>query len=328
MLEHVGILLVALTALVWSADKFVFGASSLARNLGVSPMIIGLTIVAMGSSAPEMMVAAAASLQGNPDTAIGNAIGSNITNIALVLGFTVLVKPLVVSSSTIKQELPLLLVLTLLAYWMLSDDFFSFPEGIALMVSFFGFIAILLIKALKQRKNNTLDDPMIIEAEQDLPEATSTTKSILWLLVGITLLVLSAHYLVDSATFIAKAYGISDLVIGLTVIAIGTSLPELAASIASILKKEDDLAMGNIVGSNIFNILAVLPFAGIIAPGAINPEASLRDAPVMLAITGLLFILCFSRKSGYFRLTRAKGALLLICFIAYQVLLFNQTAIH
>ncbi len=328
MLEHVGILLVAFIALVWSADKFVFGASSLARNLGVSPMIIGLTIVAMGSSAPEMMVAAAASMQGNPDTAIGNAIGSNITNIALVLGFTVLVKPLVVSSSTIKQELPLLLVLTLLAYWMLSDDFFSFPEGIALMVSFFGFISILLIKALKQRKNNTLDDQMIIEAEQELPEAASTTKSIFWLLVGITLLVLSAHFLVDSATFIAKAFGISDLVIGLTVIAIGTSLPELAASIASILKKEDDLAMGNIVGSNIFNILAVLPFAGIIAPGSINPEASLRDAPVMLAITGILFVLCFSRKSGYFRLTRAKGALLLLCFIAYQVLLFSQTIIH
>jgi len=328
MLEHVGILLVAFIALVWSADKFVFGASSLARNLGVSPMIIGLTIVAMGSSAPEMMVAAAASLQGNPDTAIGNAIGSNITNIALVLGITVLVKPLIISSSTIKQELPLLLILTILAYWILSDNFFSFPEGIALMISFFGFISILLIKAIKQRKNNGIDDPMIIEAAQELPEATSTVKSIFWLLAGITLLVLSANFLVDSAIFIAKAYGISDLVIGLTIIAIGTSLPELAASIASILKKEDDLAMGNIVGSNIFNILAVLPFAGIIAPGAINPEASFRDAPVMLAITGLLFILCFSRKSGYFRLTRAKGALLLLCFFAYQALLFSQTTIN
>jgi cation:H+ antiporter len=327
MLEHVGILLIAFIVLVWSADKFVYGASSLARNLGVSPMIIGLTIVAMGSSAPEMMVAAAASLQGNPDTAIGNAIGSNITNIALVLGLTVLVKPLVVSSSTIKQELPLLLILTILAYWILSDDLFSLPEGIALAVSFFCFIFILLIKAIKQRKNNTIDDPMIIEAEQELPEATSTGKSIVWLFVGITLLVISAHFLVGSAIFIAKAYGISDLVIGLTVIAIGTSLPELAASIASIMKKEDDLAMGNIVGSNIFNILAVLPFAGIIAPGAINPEASFRDAPVMMAITGLLFILCFSRKSGYFRLTRAKGALLVLCFIAYQVLLFNQITI-
>jgi len=324
MLEHVIILLIALVILVWSADKFVLGASSLARNLGVSPMIIGLTIVAMGSSAPEMMVAAAASLQGNPDTAIGNAIGSNITNIALVLGFTVLVKPLMVSSSTIRQELPLLLVLTLLAYWMLSDNFFSFTEGLILMIGFFSFISILLIKALRQRSNN-LTDPLISEAEQEIPESTSTVNSIFWLVLGISLLVSSAHFLVDSAIFIAKAYGISDLVIGLTVIALGTSLPELAASIASVLKKEDDLAMGNIVGSNIFNILAVLPFAGLIAPGQINPEASFRDAPVMIAITGLLFLLCFSRKSGYFRLTRAKGALILVSFIAYQILLFSQT---
>ena len=324
MLEHVIILLIALVILVWSADKFVLGASSLARNLGVSPMIIGLTIVAMGSSAPEMMVAAAASLQGNPDTAIGNAIGSNITNIALVLGFTVLVKPLMVSSSTIRQEIPLLLVLTLFAYWMLSDNFFSFTEGLILMIGFFSFISILLIKALRERSNN-LTDPLISEAEQEIPESTSTVKSIFWLVLGISLLVSSAHFLVDSAIFIAKAYGISDLVIGLTVIALGTSLPELAASIASVLKKEDDLAMGNIVGSNIFNILAVLPFAGLIAPGQINPEASFRDAPVMIAITGLLFLLCFSRKSGYFRLTRVKGALILVSFIAYQILLFSQT---
>jgi len=325
MLEHVIILLIALVVLVWSADKFVLGASSLASNIGVSPMIIGLTIVAMGSSAPEMMVAAAASLQGNPDTAIGNAIGSNITNIALVLGLTVLIKPLVVSSSTIKQELPLLLILTILAYWMLSDNFFSFSEGLILMIGFFTFISVLLIKALKQRKNNNLDDPMIIEAEQEIPEAISTLKSVFWLIAGISLLVSSAHFLVGSAIFIAKAYGISDLVIGLTVIAFGTSLPELAATIASVMKKEDDLAMGNIVGSNIFNILAVLPFAGLIAPGEINSEASFRDAPVMIAITGLLFLLCFSRKSGYFRLTRAKGALLLVSFIAYQILLFSQT---
>jgi len=327
MLEHVFILLVALTCLVWSADKFVLGASSLAKNLGVSPMIIGLTIVAMGSSAPEMMVAAAASYQGNPDTAIGNAIGSNITNIALVLGFTLLVKPLVVSSSTIKQELPLLLLLTLLCYYILSDDFFSLTEGIVLMISFFSFISLLLFKAIKQRNNNTIDDPMILEAEHEIPESTTTGKSIFWLVFGISLLVLSASYLVDSAIFIAKEFGISDLVIGLTVIAIGTSLPELAASIASIMKNEDDLAMGNIVGSNIFNILAVLPFAGIIAPGAINPQAALRDAPIMLAITGLLFLLCFSRKSGFFRLTRIKGALLLVCFFAYQILLFSQTNI-
>lgn len=324
MFIQIIILLIALVVLVWSADRFVLGASSLARNIGVSPMIIGLTIVAMGSSAPEMMVAATAAWQGNPDTAIGNAIGSNITNIALVLGLTVLIKPLVVSSSTIKQELPIILVLTVIGYWMFYDNVFSFYEALALFIGFFAFIITLLIRALKQNKNQSIDDPMIIEAEQDIPEATSTAISVMWLVVGILLLVGSAHFLVQSAVFIASAFGISDLVIGLTVIAIGTSLPELAASIASVMKKEDDLAMGNIIGSNIFNILAVLPFAGLMAPGPVNPEAASRDIPIMIAITLLLFILCFSRKRGAFRITRAKGALLLICFIAYQVLLFSQ----
>lgn len=326
MFIQVIILLIALVVLVWSADKFVLGASSLARNIGISPMIIGLTIVAMGSSAPEMMVAATAALQGNPDTAIGNAIGSNITNIALVLGLTVLIKPMLVSSSLIKQELPLVLLLTLLTYWMFSDNYFSFTEGLILMIGFFAFIATLLIRSLKQRKENCLDDPMILEAEQELPEATSTKQSVIWLVVGITLLILSAHYLVESAVFIAKAFGISDLVIGLTVIAIGTSLPELAASIASVMKKEHDLALGNIVGSNIFNILAVLPFAGLIAPGPVNPEAITRDIPIMIAITFLLYVLCFSRKLGYFRMTRVKGGLLFFSFVGYQILLFNQIA--
>ncbi len=324
MLIQIIILLTAFIVLVWSADKFVLGASSLARNLGVSPMIIGLTIVAMGSSAPEMMVAAAASLQGNPDTAIGNAIGSNITNIALVLGFTVLIKPLVVSSSTIKQELPLVLLLSVLTYWCLADNVFSFTEGLILMFSFFVFIGSLLFRAIKQRQNHTIDDPMILEAEHDLPESTSAKLAIFWLVLGIVLLVGSSHYLVGSAVFIATAYGISDLVIGLTIIAIGTSLPELAASIASVMKKEDDLALGNIIGSNIFNILAVLPFAGLIAPGAINPEASSRDIPIMIAITLLLFVLCFSRRLGYFRITRVKGAMLFASFIAYQAVIFIQ----
>ncbi len=328
MLVHIVILLIALVILVWSADKFVVGASSIARNVGVSPMIIGLTIVAMGSSAPEMMVAAAASLQGNPNTAIGNAIGSNITNIALVLGITVLIKPLIVSSSTIKQELPLILLFTVLAYWILADNQFTFLEGALLMLGFFAFIASLLYRAIKQKKQNAIiDDPMILEAEQEVPEPVNNLKAIFWLVSGIILLVGSAHYLVESAVFIAQAYGISDLVIGLTVIAVGTSLPELAASVASIIKKEDDLALGNIIGSNIFNILAVLPFAGLLAPGAIDPNAGSRDAPIMIAITLLLFLLCFSRKRGFFRITRLKGLLLLFCYVGYQVLLFNQSTI-
>lgn len=324
MLEQVFILAVALIALVWSADKFVFGASSLARNLGVSPMIIGLTIVAMGSSAPEMMTAVTASLQGTPNLAIGNAIGSNITNIALVLGITALLQPLAVSSQTVKREIPLILFISAIAYWILLDQYFSFLEGIELLVGFVIYIVALLVITLKRTKGKPSDDPLIIEAEKEVAEPVDMKLSIMWLAIGIIVLPLSASFLVDSSVYIAKAFGISDLVIGLTIVAIGTSLPELAASIMSILKKEDDLALGNIIGSNIFNILAVLSLAGVIAPGNINALAATRDAPYMLGVTLLLFVLCFSRKFGYFRITRAKGALLLLSFIAYQVLLFGQ----
>lgn len=324
MFVQVMILLGSLVALVWSADKFVFGASSLARNLGISPMIIGLTIVAMGSSAPEMMVAATASLDGRPDTAIGNAIGSNITNIALVLGITALFKPLSVSSSTIKREVPVILLITFLAYAILLDRQFTFNEGLILMTGFFVYIVGLLLITLKKTKTRPSDDPMLIEAALEVPEAVTTAKSVFWLALGIVVLPLSASFLVDSAVFIAKAYGISDLVIGLTVIAIGTSLPELAASIMSLIKKEDDLAMGSIIGSNIFNILAVLSLAGLIAPGEIDSAAATRDAPYMLGVTLLLFILCFSRKPGFFQITRIKGGVLLLSFALYQTLLFSQ----
>ena len=324
MLVQILILLISLVILVWSADKFVFGASSLARNFGISPMIIGLTIVAMGSSAPEMMIAGTASLDGDVNLAIGNAIGSNITNIALVLGITALFHPLSVSSSTVKREISLILVITALAYWMLADNHFSFNEGLILMVGFFVYIVTLLVITLKSAKKKPIDDAMIIEAEHEVPDAITTKKSILWLVVGMILLPLSAKYLVSSASFIASAFGVSDLVIGLTVVAVGTSLPELAASIMSIIKKEDDLALGNIIGSNIFNILAVLSLAGLIAPGDIDPDVAIRDAPYMLGVTLFLFVLCFGRRFGNFRITRLKGVLLLMVFIAYQFLLFSQ----
>jgi len=323
MFIQILILLLSLIILVWSADKFVFGASALARNLGISPMIIGLTIVAMGSSAPEMMIAATASLQGNADTAVGNAIGSNITNIALVLGLTALFHPLSVSSSTIKREIPLILIVTAIATYMLANSNFSFNEGLILIIGFVLYIGTLLVVTLKRAKENPIDDKMVLEATQEVPDGVSTKQSVIWLVIGMILLPLSASFLVDSSIFIAKAFGISDLVIGLTVIAVGTSLPELAASIMSIIKKEDDLALGNIIGSNIFNILAVLSLAGLISPGDIDNAAAARDAPFMLATTFLLFILCFSR-SGKFRITRAKGLLLLAVFIGYQVLLFSQ----
>jgi cation:H+ antiporter len=324
MLIQILILLVSLVTLVWSADKFVFGASSLARNFGISPMIIGLTIVAMGSSAPEMMIAATASFDGTPNLAIGNAIGSNITNIALVLGITALFQPLMVSSSTVKREIPLILIITALAYWMLSDSYFGFNEGLFLFIGFFVYIVALLLITLKASKSRPVDDPLIIEAEQEVAEAVSTPISFLWLVVGMILLPMSSIYLVDSAVYIAQAFGISDLVIGLTVVAIGTSLPELAASIMSIIKKEDDLALGSIIGSNIFNIFAVLSLAGLIAPGEVDSDAAYRDAPYMLGVTVLLFLLCFTRRAGSFRITRGKGLLLIGAFVAYQILLFSQ----
>lgn len=323
MLLQVFILLLSLIVLVWSADKFVFGASSLARNLGVAPMIIGLTIVAMGSSAPEMMVAATASLNGTPNTAVGNAIGSNITNVALVLGVTALFQPLSVSSSTVKREIPLILGITAVAFWMLMDSHLALFEGLILIIGFAVYIIGLLVLTLRRAKTAPVDDPMILEAEQEVPEGVSTGAAVIWLLLGMVALPLSAHFLVDSSVFIAKAFGVSDLVIGLTIIAIGTSLPELAASIMSIIKKEDDLALGNIIGSNIFNILAVLSIPAIIAPGAIDENVATRDSPYMLAVTLLLFILCFSRRKG-FRITRMKGLAMLATFIAYQLLLFSQ----
>ncbi|MFT5760298.1 MAG: cation:H+ antiporter [Alteromonadaceae bacterium] len=214
--------------------------------------------------------------------------------------------------------------MTALAYWMISDDYFSFTEGLILFIGFFVYIVTLLLITLRSTKAKPIDDPMIIEAEHEVPEGVDLKKSLVWLIIGLILLPLSASYLVDSSVYIAKFFGISDLVIGLTVIAIGTSLPELAASIMSIIKKEDDLALGNIIGSNIFNILAVLSLPGLIAPGNVDPNAASRDAPYMLGVTLLLLVLCFGRRSGSFKITRFKGGLLLLAFIAYQILLFSQ----
>lgn len=303
--------------LSWSADKFVYGASALAKNLGVSPMMIGLTIVAMGSSAPEIVVAATASLGGNIDTAVGNALGSNITNIALVLGISALIKPLLVSSTTLKRELPIMLVISLLAVYFIDDSFMSRVEGIVLITLFVLVIAGMAVLSFKVDKN----DPLIAETETEVPSNVDTSYAIFWVLIGLVLLPLSAHFLVNSAVEIARFFGISELVIGLTIIAIGTSLPELAASIAGVLKGEDDLALGNIIGSNIFNLLAVLAMPGLIAPGIIDANAASRDALVMLGVSILLFVFCFNLR-GTRRINRWEGFAFVAIFISYQIWLF------
>ncbi|MDG1255274.1 MAG: calcium/sodium antiporter [Glaciecola sp.] len=317
MVLQVVIFLIGLAVLSWSADRFVYGASALAKNIGVSPMMIGLTIVAMGSSAPEIVVSVTASLSGSPDTAVGNAIGSNITNIALVLGITALIKPLQVSSGTLKREFPLLFAMCLLAVYVLHDQMLTFNEGAFLIGMFFVVLAGMGWLSVYAEKGDKLAD----DNESEIPTGVSTSVAVLWVLVGLVMLPLSAHFLVESAVFIAKYFGISDLVIGLTIIALGTSLPELAACIAGVLKGEDDLAMGNIIGSNIFNILAVLGMPGLIAPGLIDPAAATRDMYVMLGLTVMLLVFSFNFV-GTRRINRVEASILLGSFIGYQFLLF------
>ncbi|XOV80646.1 MAG: calcium/sodium antiporter [Aestuariibacter sp.] len=318
MLIQILIFLFGLALLSWSADRFVYGASALAKNMGIAPMIIGMTIIAMGSSAPEIMVAATASLAGNADTAVGNAIGSNITNIALVLGATALFKPLLVKSITVKREMPILLLVSVIAFAFLYDETLQLWEGAVLMVMFFLTIGGLTMMSLYADKK----DPYISESDDEIPSGVTTGRALVWVAIGLLLLPLSADIMVDAAVQIATIFGMSELMIGLTIIAIGTSLPELAASIAGVIKGEDDLALGNIIGSNIFNILAVLAMPGLIAPGAIDAFAANRDIYVMLGLTLLLLLFSLQIGSGR-RITRFEGGLLLTSFVAYQVLLFS-----
>ena len=317
MLFNILILVAGLALLVWSADKFVYGAAAFARNLGLPPMLIGLTIVAMGSSALEMFVAATASLEGMPNTAVGNVLGSNIANVALILGITAIIGAISVSSQTLKREVPLMLGATILAGYILHDGLLTRFEGVVLLIAFFGVMGYLIWQALHQKKKDRLTEDLSSEIPKDVP----TRKAIFWLVLGLILLPLSADWMVEGAVGIAQAFGLSDLVIGLTIIAVGTSLPELAASIAGILKKEDDLAIGNVVGSNLFNILAVLAIPGLLSPGAIDEAASGRDFYMVLATSAALAVLVM--LSGRKReLNRVHGILLLITFIVYQVVVF------
>lgn len=319
MLFNIFLLLAGLATLVWSADKFVYGAGAFARNLGLPPMLIGLTIVAMGSSAPEMFVAATASMEGMTDTAIGNVLGSNVANISLILGLTALLGAISVSSQTLKREIPMMLAATVIAGYFLHDGQLTRIEGVGLMLLFLALMGYLIWHAVSNKEADLLAD----ESDSEIPKDVPTIKAILWLVVGIILLPLSADWMVDGAVGIAKAYHLSDLVIGLTIIAVGTSLPELAACVAGVLKKEDDLAIGNIVGSNLFNILAVLALPALIAPGAVDAAASTRDFYMVLATSSALAILILLTGKSR-QLKPWHGGVLLMSFVVYQVLVFQS----
>ncbi|PSV26658.1 MULTISPECIES: calcium/sodium antiporter [unclassified Photobacterium] len=314
MLEAIVLLCVGLVLLVWSADRLVYGAAALAKNFGVAPLVIGMTILAMGSSAPEMMVSATAALAGKTDTAVGNVLGSNIANIALILGITAMLKPLSISSTIIRRELPLMLGVTVIAGLLLWDNYLGRMEGAFLAVLFVLFL-LAMLKISKSSKN----DPLAEEQEAEIPTGVKNSSAIIWVFIGLGLLLYSSDMVVESAVVIAKHYGMSDLVIGLTIIAVGTSLPELAASIASIYKGEDDMAVGNIIGSNVFNILAVMGIPGLLNPSVLSPLAMGRDFYVMLGLSVLLLLMALGKRR---RINRVEGGLLVLCFIAYQAYLF------
>lgn len=309
--------------LVWGADRFVTGASATARNLGVSPLLIGLTIVGFGTSAPEILVSTMAAYNGNPGLAIGNGIGSNITNIGLILGLTALIIPLQVHSSTLRRELPMLLVTSAIVYGLFLDRSLDFSDGVILLLGLLVMLGWTVYLGLSSRRS----DPMVDEFEAEIPADMSTPVALLWLLTGCTVLLVSSRILVWGAVGIATSFGISDLVIGLTIVALGTSLPELAASIASAMKNEHDIAIGNIIGSNMFNMLAVLGLPGIIMPGLVDAAVTTRDFPVMLGLTlGLIIMAAGIRGAGV--INRFEGGLLLACYCAYQGLLYFTLPQH
>lgn len=303
--------------LVWAADRLVAGASATARNLGVSPLIIGLVIVGFGTSAPELVVSAVASARGNAGLAVGNAIGSNIANMGLILGFTALIYPLRLESSTLKREYPLLLLIMLVSLFMALDMRLSRLEGVLLLVGLFAMVA-WLVRFGMQRPDT---DPFAQELEAEIPTDIPTRVAVFWLLISLIALPASSHFLVEGAIGIARALNVSDTVIGLTVVAFGTSLPELATAITSAFRKEDDIAIGNIIGSNMFNLLGVLGIAASIHPVAIQSMVLGRDFPVMFLLTGLMFLLA-SDFRGPGRIGRTAGGLLLVIFVAYQAMVW------
>ena len=308
-------IILGLVLLIWSADKFIEGAASTANHLGMPPLLIGILVVGFGTSAPEMVVSAIAALEGNPSLALGNALGSNIVNIALILGATALISPIVVESTIIKKEMPLLMLIVVLIGYMLIDNTLTLLEGIILLAGFFSLIAWSVINGLKSKR-----DALAKEVNAELKvHAMSLGWSLLWLLIGLVVLVLSSRLLVWGAVGVAKDLGISDLIIGLTIVALGTSLPELASSIIAARKGEHDIAIGNIVGSNMFNILAVIGIATIIKPMEfIEAEIFNRDWSIMAVLTFMLFLMAFNVNRTNGRITRLKGAVLLCSYIAYN----------
>jgi len=315
-------LILGFTFLLLGADRFVDGAANIARNFGVSPLIIGLTIVGLGTSAPEVLVSAQAAFDGSPALGIGNAIGSNIANIGMVLGITLLVTPLTVNSDTLKREFPILATVMALALLLLWDQYLGYNDGLILLTGFIITLFGMAFLAMKSSKDSSSSKEFNSEYSQ--PRVTTKTATLNFM-VGLAGLLIASKVLVWGATGIAIVLGVSELIIGLTIVAIGTSLPELAASVVSALKNQHDIAIGNILGSNVFNILAVLAMPALIMPSATENALLPRDFSVMVLLFILLFIFAHFAKGG--RIGRNAGTLMLLVYITYNSLLVYQSTV-
>lgn len=317
MLYPILAVIIGLILLVKSADLFVDGSASTARHFGMSPLLIGMIIVGFGTSAPEMVVSALASIQGNPGIALGNAYGSNIANIALILGITALISPIIVKSGILKKELPILIFVTIISALLILDNHISRIDAMILITIFIGLMGWTIVQSSRNKS-----DIIVEEFENGIAEAP-LKKSIIKLIIGLIVLILSSRILVWGAVEIAQHFGVSDLIIGLTIVAIGTSLPELASSVIAAKKGEHDIALGNVIGSNLFNTLAVVGIAGSIHPLEIDSLVLKRDMSIMGLLTVLLFVICYGFRGSQGKITRIEGSFLLIIYAGYTLFLLK-----
>ncbi len=313
MLLAILAIIVGLLFLVISADRFVEGAAVTSKHLGLPPLLIGMLVIGFGSSVPEMVISFLASYNGNPSLALGNAFGSNITNIALILGLTAIISPIAVGSTVIRRELPLLVLVTVLTGGLLySDGFLSRTDGLILTSVFLATVAWTIYQGVIASSDHLAE-----VVEQEMQELMPLGRAVVLLTVGLAVLVISSRILVWGGVEVALRLGISDLIIGLTIVALGTSLPELASSITAVRKNEHELALGNVIGSNLFNITIVIGITGTVAPLTVDSQILSRDIPVLAVMTIALFIMCYGfRGSG--RINRYEGAALLLGYVGYN----------
>ncbi|MGM8889245.1 calcium/sodium antiporter [Psychrobacter sp. 1Y1] len=327
-------ILIGLAILVWSADVFIDGATALAKKFSVPSFLIGVLILGIGTSAPEMVVSVLAAIEGSPELALGNAYGSNIINIALVLGATVLISPIIIRRGIVKRDLPLLLLITIIAAWQLRDGTLSQADGIVLLILLVAVLGLQFIMSIREGYHEHEDDIVVANADSEHSNNSesleklepSVTRGLVSLIIGMLMLVASSRAIVWGAVELATLWGLSELIIGLTIVAVGTSLPELVSSLSAARKGEHDMALGNIIGSNIFNTLAVVGLATVIAPIAADPVILSRDVMAMGVLTILLVTLCAFAFKTKRQFGRTSGATLVLFFMGYTAWLIQSVS--